>query len=60
MIKTFADFVVYTLMGLSPETRLGESVNFFVYDTVKIFLMLAVIIFAVTIVFIGYMFNIIL
>ncbi len=50
MIKTFADFVVYTLIGLSPETRLGESVNFFVYDTVKIFLMLAVIIFIVSII----------
>ena len=50
MIKVFADFVVYTLIRLDPKTRLGESINFFVYDTIKIFLMLAVIIFIVSII----------
>ncbi len=50
MLKAFADFVVYTLIGLNPQTRLGESINFFVYDTIKIFLMLAVIIFIVSII----------
>ena len=50
MIKAFADFVVYTLIGLSSQTRLGESINFFVYDTIKIFLMLAAIIFLVSII----------
>jgi len=50
MIKAFADFIVYTLIRLDPKTRLGESINFFVYDTIKIFLMLAVIIFIVSII----------
>lgn len=50
MIKAFADFLVYTLMKFNPETRLGESIDFFVYDTIKIFLMLAVIIFIVSII----------
>ena len=50
MIKAFADLLVYRLIGLSPKTRLGESINFFVYDTIKIFLMLAVIIFIVSVI----------
>lgn len=50
MIKWFADLVVYKLIGLSAQTRLGESINFFVYDTIKILLMLTVIIFIVSII----------
>jgi len=43
MIQQFADWLVYELMGLDAATRLGESVNFFVYDTVKILLLLLLI-----------------
>lgn len=50
MIKWFADFIVFTLIGLSPATRTGESLNFFIYDTIKIFFMLSVIIFIVSII----------
>lgn len=49
-IKAIADFVAFRLMGLSPESRIGDSVHFFVYDTIKIFLMLSVIIFIVSII----------
>jgi hypothetical protein len=31
-------------VGLDPDTRLGESVQFFVYDVIKIFLLLSVLI----------------
>ena len=34
--------------GLDPATRLGGSVQFFVYDVIKIFLLLSVLIFAVS------------
>ena len=34
-------------MSFKPETHLGKSINFFVYDTVKVFFLLSVIIFFV-------------
>lgn len=40
MIQDFADWLVYTLLEFQPHTRLGEAVNFFVYDTTKILLLL--------------------
>lgn len=50
MLKSFADYVVYGVMGLSPQSRLGEALDFFVYDTVKIFLLLTTIVFAVAVI----------
>ncbi len=50
MIKAFADYVTFSLLGLMPGSQLGESLNFFVYDTIKIFLLLATIIFVVAII----------
>ncbi|MFM9859650.1 permease [Pseudoxanthobacter sp. M-2] len=35
-------------VGLDPASRLGGSVQFFVYDVIKIFLLLAVLIFAIS------------
>lgn len=40
MIQTFADWLIYDLIGLDASTRLGEAVNFFVYDSLKIVLLL--------------------
>ncbi|WP_407309658.1 permease [Desulfosporosinus sp. SB140] len=48
MWEAFVNYLVYNLMGLSPETKLGSAVNFFIYDTVKILVMLSLIIFLVT------------
>lgn len=50
MLQSFADFVSYSLFKLVPESRLGAAVNFFIYDTIKIFFMLALIIFLVSII----------
>jgi hypothetical protein len=50
MFKSFADFVVFDLFGLVPGSHLGEALNFFVYDTLKIFFLLSVIIFFVAII----------
>lgn len=36
MIQAFADWLVYTVFGLSPESQWGSSINFFFYDTIKI------------------------
>ncbi|GMB00999.1 permease [Pelosinus sp. IPA-1] len=49
MLQEFADLLVYQWLGLVPGTMLGEALNFFVYDSIKIFLMLTIIIFGVSI-----------
>lgn len=50
MIKLFADWLTYSIFNIAPETRLAETVNFFIYDTIKIFILLTVIIFVVSII----------
>jgi hypothetical protein len=45
----FWDTVVYDVVGLDADSRLGEAVHFFVYDTTKILLLLSGIIFIVTV-----------
>jgi uncharacterized membrane protein YraQ (UPF0718 family) len=50
MLKNFADYMVYSVVGASPETHLGKALNFFIYDSIKIFMLLTVIIFLVAIV----------
>jgi uncharacterized membrane protein YraQ (UPF0718 family) len=45
----FWDRVVFDVIGLDPESRFGEAVHFFVYDTTKILLLLGGIIFIVTV-----------
>lgn len=40
MIQRLADWIVYTLVGLSHTDTLGRAVNFFVYDSIKILLLL--------------------
>ena len=50
MLKNAADYLVFNLMGFQPGTHSGEAVDFFVYDTAKVFLLLIVIIFAVAVI----------
>ncbi|OIQ53208.1 permease [Neomoorella thermoacetica] len=50
MLKALADYIVYRLFNLAHGTRLAEVLNFFIYDSVKIFIMLAVIIFIVSVI----------
>jgi uncharacterized membrane protein YraQ (UPF0718 family) len=47
MLSRSTDFLIFDLLGLDSETKLGAALHFFVYDTLKIFLLLAVMIFAV-------------
>lgn len=44
MIQKFADWLVYILLNFDSDTKLGSSINFFIYDTVKIYLLILVII----------------
>ena len=50
MLKAFADWVVYRVFHVSGGSIFGGALNFFIYDTLKIFLLLIVIIFVVSIV----------
>lgn len=50
MIKLFADWLTFSVFNITPKTFLSEAVNFFIYDTIKIFLLLIVIIFIVSII----------
>ncbi len=40
MIQRFADWLIYHVIGLDAITHLGIAVNFFVYDSIKIILLL--------------------
>jgi uncharacterized protein len=48
-LQNFADWLTYTVIGLSPLSHLGQSVNFFFYDVPKILMLLAGMIFLITI-----------
>lgn len=50
MLLKFSDLLVYEWLGLSVDSRFGAAVHFFVYDTIKIFLLLAVMIFVIGVV----------
>jgi uncharacterized protein len=45
-----ADLVAYKLLGLSPATRLGEALHFFVLDITKVFFMLTLIVWGVAVI----------
>jgi len=49
-LQWLADRITYDLIGLTPASKLGSSVDFFLYDVPKILLMLAVIVFVVAVV----------
>ncbi|MDD2310181.1 MAG: permease [Desulfuromonadaceae bacterium] len=50
MLKQFSDWLVFETIGLVPGSRSGEALDFFIYDTLKIFLLLTTIIFVVAII----------
>lgn len=49
-MKWFADLVTYQWLNLTQGSHLADAVNFFIYDTLKIFFMLSIIIFIVAII----------
>lgn len=49
-IQLLADFLTYTVLGISNSTLLASAVNFFIFDTIKILILLFVIIFVVSII----------
>ncbi|HEY5548198.1 MAG TPA: permease [Coriobacteriia bacterium] len=49
-LQLLADWLTYSVLGLSKASRLGASVDFFLYDVPKVLLLLAVVIFFVAII----------
>lgn len=39
-LQPLVDYLTYRLIGLNPESHLGASINFFIYDTIKILILL--------------------
>lgn len=49
-LEWMADYIVYNLLNLSAKSNLATSLHFFIYDTIKIFILLLVISFVVGII----------
>ncbi|TVR22518.1 MAG: permease [Anaerolineaceae bacterium] len=49
-LKNIADWLTYTLMGLNPDSQFGEALNFFIYDVPKLLILLAGMIFLISVV----------
>ena len=48
--QKIVDNLVYNQLGLDSKSALGGALDFFIFDTIKIFILLAVIIFIVTVI----------
>lgn len=40
ILQPLVDYITYSLVGLNAQTHLGASINFFIYDTIKILILL--------------------
>ena len=49
-IQLLADWLTYNVLGITSKTLLAGAVNFFIFDTIKILILLSVIIFIVSII----------
>ena len=49
-LQLFADWLTYSILGLVQNSPLGSSVDFFIYDSIKVTLMLAVVVFGVAVI----------
>ncbi len=48
MFKAIADLIVFRLFGIDAHSKAGEALHFFLYDTLKIFFLLILVIFVVS------------
>ncbi len=50
MLETLASYITFDLLNLEQGSRFGGALEFFIYDTIKIFLLLSVIIFVISVI----------
>jgi uncharacterized membrane protein YraQ (UPF0718 family) len=49
-LQQLADGLVYSLLNFSKASHVGGALNFFVFDTIKIFILLTVIVYGITLI----------
>lgn len=49
-IQLLANWLTYDIFSIAHKTRLAETLNFFIFDTIKILILVTVIIFAVSVI----------
>ena len=49
-LQHFADWLIYSVFGLTHGSKVGDALNFFVFDTIKIFILLGLVTFLMGIV----------
>lgn len=49
-VQNLADWLIYSVFGIAADSHLGTALNFFVYDTLKILILLFIIVFIMGIV----------
>ncbi|KKP37520.1 MAG: hypothetical protein UR28_C0029G0002 [Candidatus Peregrinibacteria bacterium GW2011_GWF2_33_10] len=47
MLQQFADWLVYSFLNFDSGSRIASSVNFFVYDTIKIYFLILIVVFVI-------------
>ncbi len=40
ILQEVVNYLTFVLMGLNPASALGSAVNFFIYDTIKILILI--------------------
>lgn len=48
-VKVFADWVTFGILNIAPDSAMAYAVNFFIYDTIKILILLFVVMFCVSV-----------
>lgn len=48
ILQEIVNYFTYVILSLNPASQLGSAVNFFIYDTIKILILLAVLIFVIS------------
>jgi uncharacterized protein len=48
MLNDLSQYVVYNLLRLSPDSKLSSALQFFIYDSIKILILLTIIIFVIS------------
>lgn len=46
--QNLSDWLIYSIFNIAKDSKLGSALDFFVYDTIKIFILLFIIIYAIT------------
>jgi uncharacterized protein len=48
ILQEFVNYFTYVILNLNPTSQFASAVNFFIYDTIKILILLAVLIFIIS------------